>query len=290
SPTIVPGLGVNGQGLVYMHTYGSFGGGSRLHAINVADGTEAWTRDLTGQGQGAVAYNPSQNLVYTTVGTDGSWSSGNGGIRALNAATGADVWLSEGSFEPLSFGGITYDAANDRVIAGGYDFYDYAGMLVADATTGATISYTGDNMAPSGDYTPTLGDDNLIYTCGAEFQDGPFVFAFNALTGGEVWKSAQGWGGWNQSPAFALDIGDGTDVVYASDQNGTAIGMFDADTGALLGQIAYGGQAALANGNLYTIADGQLIAIGPAVVPEPAMVALVTLGGLGALVRRRRRA
>ncbi len=39
-------------GLCYMHTYGSFGGGTRLHAIHTADGTAAWTLDLTGPGQG----------------------------------------------------------------------------------------------------------------------------------------------------------------------------------------------------------------------------------------------
>jgi outer membrane protein assembly factor BamB len=270
SVSIVPGLGLNGEGIAYMHTYGSFGGGTRLHAINVADGNEAWTLDLTGQGQGAVAYNPTKGLVYTTVGTEGGWAEGRGGIVAIDAETGVidanwgDSGYSVGSFEPLSFGGITYDSTNDRVIAGGYDFYDYAGMLVADANNGLTISYTGDNNAPSGDYTPAIGDDDLVYTCGAEFQDGPFVFAIDANTGLVEWQSDRYWGGWNQSIVYALDIGDGTDVIYASDQYGTAIGMFDADTGVLLEQIDdYGGQFALANGNLYTISDSQLVAFGP---------------------------
>ena len=290
SPTIVPGLGTNGEGLVYQHTYGSFGGGTRLHAINVADGTQAWELDLTGQGQGEVAYNAAEGLIYTTVGTEGGWASGRGGIVAIDAATGAidTTWgtngYSAGSFEPLSFGGITYDTVNDRVIAGGYDFYGYAGMLVADGSDGSTVSYTGDDMALSGDYRPTLGDDNLIYIAGAEFQDGPFIAAYDATTGAEVWRSAQGWGGWQQSLAYAFDIGDGTDVVYASDQDGTKIGMFDADTGALLAEVPFGGQMALANGNLYTISGGQLVAI-----PEPATMALLGLGGLGVLIRRRRR-
>jgi outer membrane protein assembly factor BamB len=277
------------DGLVYMHTYGSFGGGTRLHAINTANGTTAWAKDLTGQGQGAVAYNAAQNLLYTTVGTDGSWSSGNGGIRAFNATTGADAWLSEGSFEPLSFGGIAYNAATNQVVAGGYDFYSYAGMLTANGTTGQTISYTGDDASPSGDFTPAFGDDNLVYVTGAEFQDGPFVMAFNTLTGQEVWRSALGWGGWNQSVVYAASDGTGRDVVYCSDQYGTRYGMFDADSGALLASYAAagGGPGALANGNLYFLSgDGQLMAFGPG-VPEPATIALIGFGGLLALRRRR---
>jgi outer membrane protein assembly factor BamB len=288
APTILPGLGTNGQGLVLQHTYGSFGGGTRLHAINVADGSQAWTLDLTGQGQGEVAYNPGDGLLYTTIGTEGGWAAGRGGIVAINPANGEIVWTSQGSFEPLSFGGIAYDAANNRVIAGGYDFYGYAGMLVVDGTTGATVSYTGDDMALSGDYRPTVGTNGLIYIAGAEFQDGPFIAAYDAATGLEVWRSEQGWGGWNQSLAYALDIGDGTDVVYACDQYGTKLGMFDADTGLLLAEIPYGGVPTLANGNLYFIADGRLMAFGPNVVPEPATMGLLGLGLAWCLRQRKR--
>lgn len=296
APTIVPGIGLNGQGIVYQQTYGSFGGGTRLHAFNVADGSTAWTHDTPGQGQGEVAYNPTNGLVYMPANGQGSWSSGRGGITALNAATGAVAWNSADSYDAFSFGGIAYDAANNRVVAGGYSFYDYAGMLVVDGNTGATISYTGDDLAPSGDYRPTIGNDNLIYITGAEFQDGPFIMAFNAVTGQEVWRvggAEDPWGGWTHSLVYASDIGDGTDVVYAADQTwtiGNRYGMFDADTGELLKLLDFGGgPGALANGNLYVLTnEGQLVAYGPAVVPEPSCLALA-LGAVFALRRRSRR-
>lgn len=295
APTIVPGLGLNGEGLVFQHTYGSFGGGTRLHAFNVADGSLAWHYDTPGQGQGEVAYNPSNSLLYAISNGTGSWANGRGGIIALDAATGVKEWESADSYFAFSFGGIAYDAANNRVVAGGYSFYSYAGMLVVDGDTGATISYTGDEVAPSGDYRPTIGDDNLIYVTGAEFQDGPYIYAFDATTGDIVWQVgeqyADSWGGWTHSLIYANDIGDGTDVVYAADQNyfpGNRYGMFDADTGALLQTLPIGGgPGALANGNLYILTnDGQLVAFGPA-VPEPATIGLALGTGCFALMLRR---
>ena len=267
--TVIPELG-----LCYMHTYGSFGGGTRLHAIHTADGTAAWMLDMTGQGQGHVAYNPAGRLIYTTVGTEGGWSEGRGGVAAIDALTGELEWYSQGTFEPLSFGGITYDSVHNRVIAAGYDFYGYAGLLVCDGTTGETISYTGDDTAPSGDYTPAVGEDGRIYVCGAQFQDGPFAFCFDGATGTQVWKTADAaWGTWNTSVAYAGDNGTGKRVVYcpAGGASGGAgednYAMLDADSGSVLATVSpNGGNAALDHGNLYYISGaGELVAFGPPV-------------------------
>ena len=259
-------------GLCFLSTYGSFGGGTRLHAIYTADGTKAWTLDLTGQGQGAVAYNPSRRLIYTTVGTEGGWSEGRGGIAAIDAKTGVRLWTSAGSFEPLSFGGIAYDSAHGRVVAAGYDFYGYSGMLVCDAATGGTVAYTGDDVAPSGDYTPAVGEDGRVYVCGAEWQDGPYAFCFDGATATQVWRTAANeWGYWNASVAYARDNGAGRRVVYcpgsSSGSQSGSYGMLDADTGDVLATVApNGGNAALDHGNLYYIsADGRLVAFGPPV-------------------------
>jgi outer membrane protein assembly factor BamB len=295
APTIVPGIGLNGEGLVYQQTYGSFGGGTRLHAFNVADGSIAWTYDTPGQGQGEVAFNPNNGLIYAASNGTGSWADGRGGIVALDAATGNVAWESVDSYFAFSFGGIAYDNANNRVVAGGYSFYSYAGLLVVDGDTGATISYTGDEVAPSGDYRPAIGDDNLIYVTGAEFQDGPFIYAIDATTGDIVWRAGESysdsWGGWTHSLIYAGDIGDGTDVVYAADQNyypGSRYGMFDADTGDLLQTLPIGGgPGALANGNLYFLTnEGQLVAFGPE-VPEPTSMMLVGAAAMLLGLRRR---
>jgi outer membrane protein assembly factor BamB len=259
-------------GLCYMSTYGSFGGGTRLHAIHTADGTAAWTLDLTGQGQGAVAYNPSLRLIYTTVGTGGGWADGRGGICAIDARTGVIRWTSAGSFEPLSFGGIAYDSAHGRVIAAGYDFGDYSGLLVCDAATGATVAYSGDDVAPSGDYTPAVGGDGRIYVCGAEWQDGPYAFCFDGATATQAWRTAANeWGTWNASVVYAEDNGSGKRVVYCpggsyGSQAGY-YGMLDADSGEVLATVSpNGGNAALDHGNLYYIsADGALVGFGPPV-------------------------
>lgn len=257
-------------GLCYMHTYGSFGGGTRLHAIRIADGTQAWTQDMTGQGQGHVAYNPALKYVYTTVGVEGGWADGRGGIMALDAVTGDIKWTSADSFTELNFGGITFDAPHNWVVAAGYSFYDYSGLLVCDATTGATVSYSGDYLAPSGDYTPTVDENGIIYVCGAEFQDGPFAFAFNGHTGDLVWQTADPyWGTWNVSVAYAQDNGNGESVVYCTGGGWNifeeAFAMLDAATGDVLATVPmFAGNVALANGNLYFVnSDSKLVAFGP---------------------------
>jgi len=270
-------------GLCYISTYGGFGGGTRLHAIHTADGTVAWTLDLTGQGQGAVAYNPSLRLIYTTVGTEGGWADGRGGICAIDARTGVIRWTSAGSFEPLSFGGIAYDSTHRRVIAAGYDFGGYSELLVCDAATGATVACSGDDMAPSGDYTPAVGGDGRIYVCGAEWEDGPYAFCFDGATATQVWRTAANeWGTWNASVAYAENNGSGKRAVYCpgganGDQAGS-YGMLDADSGEVLATVSpNGGNAALDHSNLYYIsADGALVGFGP-----PVHVIDVTCGAYG---------
>ncbi|HHU14147.1 MAG: PQQ-binding-like beta-propeller repeat protein [Kiritimatiellae bacterium] len=272
-------------GLCYMHTYGSFGGGTRLHAIHTADGTAAWTLDLTGPGQGAVAYNPALRLIYTTVGTEGGWAEGRGGIAAIDALTGLLRWVSAGSFEPPCYGGIAYDAVHGRVVAAGYDFYGYSGLLVCDAVNGVTVAYSGDDVAPSGDYTPAVGGDGRIYVCGAEWQDGPYAFCFDGSTATQVWRTAANeWGTWNASVVYAEDNGSGKRVVYCpggskGSQSGS-YGMLDADTGAVLATVSpNGGNAALDHGNLYYISnDGALVAFG-----APVHVIDVTCGAYGTM-------
>ena len=263
-------------GLCYMHTYGSFGGGTRLHAINIKDGSLAWVWDTPGQGQGHVTYNPATKWIYTTSSLSGSWSSGRGTIAALDAKTGKLVWQSAGSFNQFSFGGISFNATLNWVVAGSYDFGDYSAILVCDATTGAEISYTGDGMAPAGDYTPVITDDGMIYMSASFFEPG--AYAYDGYTGVKIWQQS-GYGNWNASATYAKDVGGGQDAVYAPywDQyweidGEMGYGMLDPANGNVLKRLPYGGgNAAIANGNLYFVSldeftyDANLLAFGPAV-------------------------
>ena len=271
APTVAEGIG-----LCYQYTC-DFGGAARLHAVRIADGSLAWAQDVAGFGEGHVAYNPSLSLIYTTTDTGG------GRIVALDAADGSAVWTSAGSFGVRCYGGVAFDAALGWVAAasdtgGGGSF---GTLLVCDAADGSTVSRTA--HLPSGNFTPAIGANGVIYGCGGDWSmDGPFVWAVNGLTGAMLWQSPEDedyemgcWGNWNASPVYAQDIGGGADAVYCTASGmwasfilgGEAFGMFDAATGGLLASVPMcGGNAALANGNLYFINwDSELVAFGPQV-------------------------
>ena len=269
-----------GIGLCFLHTWGA---GSplrtRLHAVRVADGTLAWSLDMGGQGQGNVAYNAAAGLLYTTVGAaDGGWASGRGGIAAIDAVGGTNVWFSAGSLDRPCYGGVAFDAARGWVVAAGdTGGSSYSCLLVCDAATGATVAQAADRSLPSGNYTPTIGADGWVYGCGAEWDDGPYVFAYNPATGDVEWQFGEMYegpfGSYSVSLAYAQDIGGGTSAVYCPSSGLAAFwdveeyAMFDAADGTLLATLPMtGGNAALANGNLYFVNwAGDLVAFGPPV-------------------------
>ena len=255
---------------------------TRLHAVNIADGANAWTLDVQGEGQSHVAYNAAAGVVYTTV-TD----SGRGRIVAIDAVGGTIAWTSEGLFDKPCYGGIAFDAGLNWVVAagdtGGSDAF--CGLLVCDATTGATVRQTVDGLLPSGNYTPTIGTNGWIYGGGAAYNmdEGSFVFAYDPvantvkwMTDGYDWDEYEGvtYGSYSASLSYAQDIGDGTSVVYAPTGSWgqwmdgiEEYAMFNAEDGTLLGSVPMtGGSTALANNNLYFINwDGDLVAFGPPV-------------------------
>ena len=268
-------------GLCFLHAW-RVSGITRLHAVNIADGTNAWTLDVSGQGQSHVAYNAAVGLVYTPV-TD----SGRGRIVAIDAAGGSIAWTSEGSFDKPCYGGIAFDAGLNWVVAagdtGGSDVF--CGLLVCDATDGATVRQTADGLLPSANYTPTIGTNGWIYGCGSIY-DEPNVFAYNPLTdsvewwladpSGSWWDEMEGatYGGYGSSLAYAQDIGGGTSAIYCPSGSWgmwmdgiEEYAMFDAADGQMLATVPMtGGSAALANNNLYFINwDGDLVAFGPPV-------------------------
>ncbi|MCL2104934.1 MAG: PQQ-binding-like beta-propeller repeat protein [Kiritimatiellaeota bacterium] len=275
---------VEDLGLCFLHTAGWLADGmTRLHAVNIADGTPAWTLDLTGDGQGHVAYNPGRKVVYTTVTVSSSLSA----IVAIDAVGGTNVWTSAGNLASTCYGAPAFDAGLNWVVA----LSDTGGggtsgtLLVCDATDGSTISRT--DGLPSGNCTPAIGQDGAIYLVGGEWDfgslEGTFVYAVDGFTGAEICRSPVDedselgyWGNSSVSAVYAQDIGDGTDVFYctlngllwnfAADRD-EAYAMFSATDGSVLGLVDMsGGNAALANGNLYFINwDSELVAFGPPV-------------------------
>lgn len=260
-------------GKVYIHAGGGFGVGASLFALNIADGSIAWSKSDGGAGSAKPAYH--DGLVFTT--TDFR-------LCAYDAATGAVAWTSPFTSAYGFFGGISY--GNGVLYAPTYNFSGPGTLVAASAADGSLI---WERPTPSGDATPAVCS-GLVLTSGDWVGPGSTT-AHRMGDGSVAWTIPLG--GWAFSPTVIdLSAAAGDEYAVLTEQYGSTIALVSLSTGEIAASYAGqgGGPAAIDGGSIYVIGnDGALYAFGPA-VPEPASITCLAavLAAAGALARKRR--
>jgi len=262
SPTI-------GGNKLYISTYGGYSANSVHYAINITDGSVAWTATSGGSGQGAMPYDAGRNRVYQTILLNKKHT-----LQAYDANTGSIVWTADWSSTNSSMQcGIAY--VNNRIYFQDYNFSGNGNLYVADAANNGDLLWATATPA-SGDSCPAIALD------GSVFAFGNYTGAGNTRgydsTGSILWTFTQA-GGWTGTPAWA----DG--YVFAGDQTENYFYLLNDKTGQIEMTLTGSGPASFGLNTLYTIGtDGVLYAYRLSYLPGDATGDdAVDVGDLGIL-------
>jgi outer membrane protein assembly factor BamB len=190
-------------GLVYI------GSLDNVYALNARTGDLIWTFDV---GLGGVESAPAvvNGILYLGVNGEGD---SDGGLLALDGATGAQLWKFEtgiAATSPAVANGIAYVGSGNSTLD------------ALDAVTGAKLWEFDANL---GTGAPSVANGRVFFSS----DDGTF-YGLNAITGAQIWSFFTGveFGG---SPAIAGD------KVYVGSSNGSLY-SFNSLTGTLIWTFA----------------------------------------------------
>jgi eukaryotic-like serine/threonine-protein kinase len=242
-----------------------------LHALNATTGALLWTFQADKNGAPATwGVAASAKIVYVNcqIDYDTSIYLGHGGLCALNAATGAELWTyaiyDEGSNNPVDSAPYNPPVLDHgKVFMGESDSgsFGHVGYTVAlDAKTGAELWGTGncnDNNFNDCNFVSTApiaaNGGKLYYNSGAATPPGGDQGAFcqrDEATG------ANGWCYYSKEVNIAPAIGGGK-VVFIENQGGAAVVALSEATGAVAWTAPVGGASSpnpapsIANGMAY---------------------------------------
>jgi len=225
--------------------------GSNYYCLNEADGTHIWTCNVSGYAQGTPAYDSGK--VYLT-----SWEwGGNGHVYCVNSANGSQIWHRTA---PLAVAG-SVAVANNVAYYATYNFGGTGNLYAANSANGSLL-WESDAMQ-STDSTPTV-KDSKVYICGGSpgYWD-LATYCFSTDNGSQLWKM-DNIGGWTCSMAAcgnAVIVGNLKDPYSGVGSYGTY--ALDSDTGATIWSSSHGGSSpAVADGKVFTIAQGRVYAFG----------------------------
>ncbi len=241
------------------------------------NGTLLWSFDAGGgYAQGTPAYydDGANGRVYFT-----TWAYPGGNVWCVDAMTGAQLW----------HGQTDQDTCGSPMIADGkvwvttYHFSDYGSVVAFEVDDvggdGVGDIVWGPVAIERSDATPAYADGK-IYVCGGCWgfsNQGERTYCIDIATQTIVWQTPAGTepgaldvGNWTCSVAVA----DGLVFVGKPDHGGAmafdyqAIYALDAATGAEVWHYGHGGASpSVADGCLYTVAEGKVWAFQDAVYP-----------------------
>jgi outer membrane protein assembly factor BamB len=230
------------------------------HCFNKDTGAPEWTFNVSGDAQGTPAYHDGK--FYLT-----SWEYVGGHVYCVDAATGNQVWHSDGEVD----GTYVWDTCGSCCIADGkvffttYNFGGYGELLALDATNGNLV--WGPKQIERTDSTPAYAD-GYVYVCGGcagYSNEGERTYCFDASNGNMEWQTpvALGTGDWTCS----VSVADGKVFVGKPDPvnffDYCGIYALDCTSGSEIWHADHGGASpAIAGGVIYTVGEGKVWAYG----------------------------
>jgi len=229
--------------------------GHHYYCLDEATGTKLWEFEVSGYAQGTPAYDDGK--VYLT-----SYEWVGGHVYCIYSDNGSQVWHQ--TF-PLDIGGSA-TVANNVVYVAEYNFGG-EGKLYALNTDNGSILWASDNIS-STDSTPAVADGKVYLCGGCPGWCKLATYCFSTDNGTQLWK-VDDIGGWTCSIAAASNaVVVGNVKFYGAGSYGTY--ALDPDTGITMWSSSYGGSSpVVANGRVFTIAQGRVYAFGtlPDLVP-----------------------
>ncbi|RZB29098.1 MAG: hypothetical protein AEth_01702 [Candidatus Argoarchaeum ethanivorans] len=238
--------------------------GHHYYCIDEATGTNLlWTKDVNGYAQGTAAY--ADGNFYLT-----SWAYPGGCVYSVDS-DGNDNWHT-----PLpedTCGSVALSTELGLLYVTTYDFYGLADLHALYMING-TEKWSHDEVISGTDSTPAVAYGNIYLCAGCPGYSDLYTYCFDAWTGDIKWMTSfgDGIGSWTCSVAVADDkvfVGKGFGFMghnglYALDATppgSDAVIEWSSNVG--------GSSPAVADGIVFTIADGRVYAFGtPTVTPE----------------------
>ena len=227
------------------------------YCFDESTGEQIWNFSAEGNAQATPAYD--NNRVYFTSWVYGQTYGGN--VYCVDANTGELVWNQSKIIYNCCSSPTIY---GDTVYLTTYNFYGEGEIYALDRNDGSILWKK--EIHPT-DSTPAVAYGNVYVTGGCYGYNDLQTYCFDAATGELKWETdpEEGIGGWLCSAAIADEkVFVGTAFDTEEDYtglNGTC--ALDAFTGELIWNSPYGGSSpAIADGMVFTIADGKVYAFG----------------------------
>lgn len=257
--------------------------GSHYYCLNEADGSLIWTANVTDYAQGTPAYDNGK--VYLT-----SWEYVGGHIYCVYSDNGSQVWHQ--TF-PLDIGGSA-TVSDNVVYVAEYNFGGTGKLYALNSDNGSMLWES--EAIQSTDSTPAVADGKVYICSGCPGYWDLATYCFSADNGTQLWK-VDDIGGWTCSMAAAGNavlVGNLKDAWSGAGSYGTY--ALNTDNGSTIWSSSYGGSSpAVADGKVFTIAQGRVYAFGtpsaslPDLVPTqidlPAYINDVASANITALVQ-----
>lgn len=245
--------------------------GGHYYCIDEATGTILyWTKDVGGYAQGTPAY--ADGDFYLT-----SWAYPGGHVYCVDSDDGSENWHTP--IPEDTCGSVALSTELGLLYVTTYDFYGLADLHALYMVNG-TEKWSRDEEISGTDSTPAVAGEYIYLCAGCQGYSDLYTYCYDAVNGGPyIWRTNLGdeIGSWTCSPAVAdgkVFVGKGSGFMGHAGTYALNVSTGDVEWNSNVG----GASPAVADGIVFTIADGRVYAHGTAQEVEPPVTPFVIYG------------